>query len=1019
MRPLAVAVSFAACLPIGAAMPQDQSQADWPAALASLARDDARGGSFGPVGPRLWITRAEAAPGLRGDAHWLHHGTLAAAGGRLLVVTLQDQDGVPLRLHASTQRWAPDHATLRYAVGPSPLVDEARWIAPDADVFVSRLTLHGPARVRLAVDSALAEGVAGDPQRFMPTRLDLATAIDPELDARLRRGGADDAVWLEAERTVEQHGSEGRDRKAGASCGELLGREWGGDARDFATWRVAGTGAGDWVLWLRCARAAAGEAEFELVLPDREPIAIRVPSTGGWGETGDQFRLVSIELGALPAGVFALRLAALRDGSNVNLDALLLAPRGLADVGALVQDFVSGRRAAGDPLRGAVALVPGPQTRRGVPLSIASGPRGAAVAVESGSEGLPIAGEGERVHVLALPWREGAELRLGAQRRRLAPPGTHVGGELVSCAVAAEERLVLHAEGAFIAAITRERAAPRDALIRQGRITAHGVSSPIGVTLRGACEDELIELAAGETRVVYAALEFAGTRPLGTATRAALAPADPLAAHRAASAAWFADHAPRFHCGDELWNRLWVYRCFVMRHNLAVPGAGFLPGPVFFEGRHGSWYPQVISFSAPHIVAETRWLADPRYWRANVEAHAAAQQDDGVYPNLLVDRRAFRYANWLPAAARDALAVHPDRALAARLLPVFVRDVRGNAATFDPDGDGLLDPRDHYTTGMEFQPSFWFHAGYDDSRPATDLERVDFTTYQAANAAATAALARELGETALADELEALARRARDALLAKCWHAEDGFFYSLRSRDDDPARCREVIGFYPFRFGLVPDEPRYDAALRTLTDVDEFWTPFPVASAARSVPVFTPHVQRWPGPGGVVTPCMWNGPTWPHANSLVADAMEQVLRTRRAPPFRAADLGRLLDRFARFHAEDGDAGKLLIREYGDGESGVNWGCADYFHSTWCDLLIRQLGGLVPRHDAVLELRPLPLFPPEDPRASFRFDDVPYHGRRLGIEVVRGRELIVRIDGALVARGDARLGLVLDGALERR
>src|SRR5690606_31060352 len=122
-----------------------------------------------------------------------------------------------------------------------------------------------------------------------------------------------------------------------------------------------------------------------------------------------------------------------------------------------------------------------------------------------------------------------------------------------------------------------------------------------------------------------------------------------------------------------------------------------------------------------------------------------------------------------------------------------------------------------------------------------------------------------------------------------------------------------------------------------------------------------------------------------------------ALRRYHAVPFDARKLGELLDRFARFHCEDGDPGKLLLREYGDGETGVNWGCPDYMHSTWCDLVIRHLAGLVPRHDATLEVRPLPLFAPDDPRSGFRLEDVPYRGHRVGIEI-RGRELEVWLDG---------------------
>ena len=56
---------------------------------------------------------------------------------------------------------------------------------------------------------------------------------------------------------------------------------------------------------------------------------------------------------------------------------------------------------------------------------------------------------------------------------------------------------------------------------------------------------------------------------------------------------------------------------------------------------------------------------------------------------------------------------------------------------------------------------------------------------------------------------------------------------------------------------------------------------------------------------------------------------------------RLAQLGEFLRRFAALHCEGGDDKKLLLREYANAETGVGWGCADYMHSTFNDLLIRH------------------------------------------------------------------------------
>ena len=98
--------------------------------------------------------------------------------------------------------------------------------------------------------------------------------------------------------------------------------------------------------------------------------------------------------------------------------------------------------------------------------------------------------------------------------------------------------------------------------------------------------------------------------------------------------------------------------------------------------------------------------------------------------------------------------------------------------------------------------------------------------------------------------------------------------------------------------------------------------------------------QSWPGAGGRTEHCMWNGPVWPHANSIIAGAMGQVLLGHENHDLRPADFKRFLESYALLHFEDGDLARPMIRETADAETGKQWGCPDYFHSTWIDLVFR-------------------------------------------------------------------------------
>ena len=110
------------------------------------------------------------------------------------------------------------------------------------------------------------------------------------------------------------------------------------------------------------------------------------------------------------------------------------------------------------------------------------------------------------------------------------------------------------------------------------------------------------------------------------------------------------------------------------------------------------------------------------------------------------------------------------------------------------------------------------------------------------------------------------------------WRPEKRFFYSLRADDDAVADVKEVIGVYPFYFGMLPWGKGYESAWASILDPKQFWTTWPVASASKECPAYSQ--TNWPGDGRAAS-CMWNGPTWPHANALVMTAMARTLRATR------------------------------------------------------------------------------------------------------------------------------------------
>lgn len=557
-------------------------------------------------------------------------------------------------------------------------------------------------------------------------------------------------------------------------------------------------------------------------------------------------------------------------------------------------------------------------------------------------------------------------------------------------------------------------------------------------------------LAPGETKVFRAALEFkrpeepstldrvlaasatfARTRReagrLGTIPVARQEKRDALAEQVQATAAWYDANVPYFDCSDAFVRKLYYHRAYLLKKNLLDPKLGALKHPTFSEGRwRSTWYPNVISYGAGHQIREARWLRDPKYWRGHLQTWAENAKSDGVYPSHVTPAGPSdgQYADWITSTAWDGHLVHPSREQLAPLVEKLAANVRGWQKVYDPDDDGLLLVDSHWWTGMEYQPSFFafgdFKTSADFQQPATpvSLERVDLTAYQYGNAVAVAKLYRALGQADAAKEFDALATKIQQAVTTKMWRPQGKFFYSLKADDKAVADVKEIVGVYPFYVGLAPAGQGFEAAWASILDPEQFWTPWPVASASRqNNPAYSQ--DGWPQADGRAAASMANGPTWPHANSIVLSAMARTLRSDRtltgkakesASPLTRERLWELFLSFSKAQFRDQDVTQPWTGESYNGVSG-KWKTAerDDFDSTWLDVLIPDLIGLVPREDEILELDPL--LPPEA-LGHFAIDGVRYHGHDVAVVWDRpdgaeqyddGREgLDVYIDGKLAA-----------------
>lgn len=485
---------------------------------------------------------------------------------------------------------------------------------------------------------------------------------------------------------------------------------------------------------------------------------------------------------------------------------------------------------------------------------------------------------------------------------------------------------------------------------------------------------------------------------------------------------WF-DPVPSFGCSDPLLTRTWAYRWFLLRHNLAVPGVGGLPGPLFYEGRAHKmsktpWDPagwefsKLIPLSSPMHLLEARWHPDPSLGAGLWRTLRAAQGYDGLYRSRTVADDFHVYANFLGWASYQYALVHRDTDGAAAMRDSLAAQVRGERRRLATGGDELPIETEHILTGKEYQPSYWaFHDYPADPRDRsgyTPLKRVDRAVYHYRNARGVAGLTRLLdgGDAgrAAAAEFDTLAGAVAADVLAKQWDAGTGFFYDLHHRTDQKAMVRNVVGFYPYWAGIVGDEhlAGFEAALRL------FGTGAPLPSTAPDCPVYSP-TGDWrgvyvKGRNG----CSWNGPTWPYTNSIVIDGVGAT--SRRFGHRYDAEFGRLLRSYALLHFRQRDGRTPYLVEHYDSRTGEPISDeADYLHSYVIDLLVRYVAGLEAGPGAVT------VDPLDIGLTWFALRGVRVAGHTVDIAYDRDRGLRVSLDGAEVAAapGLAPLTVPLD------
>jgi len=475
-------------------------------------------------------------------------------------------------------------------------------------------------------------------------------------------------------------------------------------------------------------------------------------------------------------------------------------------------------------------------------------------------------------------------------------------------------------------------------------------------------------------------------------------------AHFGGDASWYEGNIPFFESADPKLDAVYYYRWQIFRAHQRDLGERGTISTEFLEdvGWQLTPYASLNDATGFHIY-EGRWLRDRRYASGYIDYMTSGGNDrhfseyiaDAIYARFLVDGD-LSYAAGKLASLKKTYAEwddHFDRSKGLYWIMPLLDATEYTISSIDASGG-----RDGFVGGEAFRPSI--------------------NSFMFANAHAISRLSALSGDEKAAADYAAKAEDVRAHTLADLWKPGfDHFIDRYKVSNQyvkywEPIRGRELVGYLPWAFGLVPSDPRYDAAWAYLLSSEGLGGPHGLRTVGPSYEYYMKQYRY----EGTRRECQWNGPVWPFQTTAVLTAMQNFLNDDRQKVVTRADYMRLLRQYAALHYQ-GD--KLDLEEDYDPATGKPIvGLArshHYFHSGFDDLVITGLAGIRPREDDVLEVQPLIPSDATDPQflRYFALQDVPYHGHLVGVvfdadgkKYGFGPGLTVLADGKVVAHSDA-------------
>jgi hypothetical protein len=180
--------------------------------------------------------------------------------------------------------------------------------------------------------------------------------------------------------------------------------------------------------------------------------------------------------------------------------------------------------------------------------------------------------------------------------------------------------------------------------------------------------------------------------------------------------------------------------------------------------------------------------------------------------------------------------------------------------SYDGDGNGLPTWNSADAAGTDNQ---WSRAG---QIGAFEDEGVDLASYLVRELRAMAVIANHLGQQDDSNAFTAHADQVCKLINEVFWDEKDGMYYDRNEKKKELIRVKSATCFMPLFCGAATPERAARTIKERLTNENEFWLAYPVASYAKTEPDYYQGSHRLPNGSNE---CNWRGSTWAPTNYMI------------------------------------------------------------------------------------------------------------------------------------------------------